>query len=77
MINEPDIWEDGPSDGGQYIVCPQCGKEAFMQQWLVDEKISLGYLFFCSHECGKAYYTTHPTEHPHTKKMLKQLLDGY
>ena len=62
---------------GDYFICAYCGMLGWMEQWLIDEKTEKGQKLVCCHEHGKAYYKEHPEEHPHTKKMLKQLLDGY
>ena len=40
---------------GDYFVCAWCGKLAWMEQWLIDEKLALGYELVCSHECGNSY----------------------
>ena len=59
------------------MVCKTCGKLVYIEQWLVDEKIKNGQHLFCSHECGKKYYHKYPTEHPHTKKMIKECISIY
>lgn len=40
---------------GDYFICAWCGKLAWMEQWLIDEKTALGYKLVCSHECGSHF----------------------
>ena len=77
MISEPSIWDDGPKDHGSWIICPECGKQAFMEQWLIDEKDAIGSKHFCSHKCGQLFHSKHPEEHPGTKAMIKQFVCGF
>jgi hypothetical protein len=62
---------------GDYFICANCGKLGWMEQWLINEKMELGSKLFCSHICGQTFHSEHPEEHPHTKKMIKQIVDGY
>ena len=43
---------------GEWFICAGCGKLAWMEQWLIDEKMALGYKLVCSHECGKKFTST-------------------
>ena len=45
---------------GDYFICAWCGKLAWMEQWLIDEKLALGYKLVCSHECGKHFIKQKP-----------------
>lgn len=73
------VWEEDELEvvHGDYFICAECGKLGWMEQWLIDEKLSIGSKLFCSHQCGKKYYHNHPEEHPHTKKMIVQFINGY